>query len=292
MRLEDLDFSKLRAFQLVATQGTLNAAAAHLGLTIPAVSAKLRRLDEVLGVALFRRLPNGLVLTAAGERFLRDLTPLLQEAEQVMANVQSHSKAHSQETGSLSISIGGDYTSYFVPRMNGFLAEFPKVQVDMRVARTSDALAALQAGKLDYCLGVYPRLPQGIAAKVVARTTLSLVTSASGVSASSNPADLVQGRLIVAPRGTAVRQLLRKAELISDPISYLECPTCQTAIELVGLGSGPAVVHTLCVSRAGMRNLHAIDLGEKTGTLQFVVLYRRDARRSAAAQAFFDHITA
>jgi hypothetical protein len=35
-----------------------------------------------------------------------------------------------------------------------------------------------------------------------------------------------------------------------------------------------------------------MDLGEKTGTLQFVVLYRRDARRSTAAQAFFDHITA
>lgn len=291
MRLEDLDFGKLRAFQLVATHGNLGAAASHLRLTVPAVSAKLRRLDEMLGVALFRRLPNGLVLTVAGERFLRELTPLLQEAEQIIANVQSRSRSASEESGNLSISIGGDYTSYFVPKMNGFLAEFPKVQVHMRVARSSDALSALQAGKLDFCLGVYPRLPQGIAAKVVARTTLSLVTSATNVPPGARAADLVDGRLIVAPRGTAVRQLLRKSDIIADPISYLECPTCQTAVELVTLGSGPAVVHTLCLERADMRNLHAIDLGEETGTLQFVVLYRRDARRSPAAQAFFDHIT-
>ena len=43
MRLEDLDFSKLRAFQLVAQEGSLKAAAAKLRLTVSAVSAKLTR---------------------------------------------------------------------------------------------------------------------------------------------------------------------------------------------------------------------------------------------------------
>ena len=36
MRLEDLDFSKLRAFQLVAQEGSLKAAAAKLRLTVSA----------------------------------------------------------------------------------------------------------------------------------------------------------------------------------------------------------------------------------------------------------------
>lgn len=291
MRIEDLDFSKLRAFQLVATHGTLAAAATHLRLTVPAVSAKLRRLDDVLGVALFRRLPNGLVLTPAGERFLRDVTPLLQEAEQALANVQSGSSAHADETGSLSLSIGGDYTAYFVPKLNAFLSEFPKVQVHMRVSRSSDALAGLQSGKLDFCLGIYPRLPAGIAAKVVARTTLSLIARKTDSSPPATPADLVTDRLIVAPRGTAMRQLVRKLDFAAEPMSLLECPTCQTAIDLVRLGSGPAVVHTSCVRRAGATDIHALDLGEKMGSLQLVVLYRRGSRRTVAAQAFFDHVT-
>ena len=292
MRLEDLDFAKLRAFQLVATHGTLAAAATQLGLTIPAVSAKLKRLDDVLGVPLFRRLPNGLTLTPAGERFLRDLTPLLQEAEQVMGRVQTQTDAHSQETGSISIAIGGDYTSFFVPRMHGFLAEFPRVEINMRVARTSDSLAALQAGRTDFCMGVYPRLPQGVAAKVVARTTMSLVTRADSPSTPGDWETMPPGRLIVAPRGTAVRQLLRKSPFMAGRTNHLEGPTCQTAIELVALGTGPAIVHTLCVTGTGMRHLHATDLGEKHGLLQFVVAYRRGARRSSAAQAFFDHVTA
>ena len=291
MRLEELDFGKLRAFHLVATHGTLGAAATQLRLTVPAVSAKLRRLDEVLGVKLFRRLPSGLVLTSSGERFLRVLTPFLQDAEKVFNSVTSQSDEHSEETGTLSVSIGGDYTSYFVPKMNGFLSEYPKVQVQMRVTRSSDALAALQAGTLDFCLGIYPRIPQGVAAKVVARTGLSLIVKGAVPPVFREPADLVHGRLIVAPRGTAMRQLVRKSEIAREPVSYLECPTCQTAIDLVALGSGPAVVHTICAARSGLRDMHAVDLGDSLGTLQLVVLYRRGARRSAISQAFFDHVT-
>src|SRR6476469_10091787 len=109
MRVEDLDFAKLRAFQLVATHGTLGAAATQLGLTIPAISAKLKRLDEVIGVPLFKRLPNGLALTPAGERFLRDLGPLIHDAELAIERAHAASRESSDETGSISVAIGNDY---------------------------------------------------------------------------------------------------------------------------------------------------------------------------------------
>ena len=286
MRIEDLDFSKLRAFQLVASHGTLAAAATQLGLTIPAVSAKLKRLDQVVGVPLFRRLPNGLAVTSAGERFLRDVTLLLQEAEQAVARVQSPANMQSEETGSLSLAIGGDYASFFMPRLNSFLAEYPRVQIGMRVTRRSDSLAALQQGRADFCMGVFPRLPQGIAAKVVARTTMSLVTRADDAKVATG------SRLIVAPRGSALRQLLRKSPYMEGLPNVLECPTCQTAMELVALGAGPAIVHTMCVAREPNEELKTTDLGEKHGLMQLVVAYRRSALRSRAAQAFFDRVTA
>lgn len=286
MRIEDLDFGKLRAFQLVATHGTLAAAATQLGLTVPAVSAKLKRLDEVLGVALFRRLPNGLALTPAGERFLRDLTPVLHDAEQALARVHSAAHEHSEETSQLSVAIGGDYTSFFVVRMQSFLQEFPRVELSMRVARRSDSLAALQEGKADFCMGVFPRLPQGVAAKVVARTTMSLVTRPGAATASASTRD----RLIVAPRGSAVRQVLRNSPFMEGKPNVLECPTCETAMELVRLGAGQAIVHTMCAPRWGA-DLEARELGERHGLMQLVVAYRRGAPRSRAAEAFFDHVT-
>lgn len=286
MRIEDLDFAKLRAFQLVATHGTLGAAATQLGLTIPAISAKLKRLDEVLGVPLFKRLPNGLTLTPAGERFLRDLTPLLHDAEQALARVQAPDNARSEETGRITVAIGGDYAAFFVPRMHAFLSEFPRVELSMRVARRSDSLADLQAGKADFCMGVFPRLPQGIAAKVVARTTMSLI----GRNEAEAEAEAVEGRrLVIAPRGTALRQLLRQSPLMEGRPNVLECPTCATALDLVRLGAGPAIVHTICAPRGG--DLYARDLGDRHGLMQIVVAYRRGALRTRAAEAFYEHLT-
>ena len=281
MRLEDLDFAKLRAFQLVATHGTLAAAATQLGLTIPAISAKLKRLDEVLGVQLFRRLPNGLALTAAGENFLRDLAPFLIEAERMFGAVKTEA-AHSQEMGQVSVAIGGDYTSFFVPRMQDFLAAYPRVELSMRVARRSDSLAALQAGTTDLCMGVFPRLPQGIAAKVVARTTMALVTRKDD--------ENDKGRLIIAPRGSAIRQWLRGSGFLEGRSNVLECPTCQTAIDLVARGAGQAIVHTICATREDKPELHIEELGEGHGKMQLVIAYKRGARLSRAAQALFDYV--
>lgn len=285
MRIEDLDFAKLRAFQLVATHGALGAAATQLGLTVPAISAKLKRLDEVLGVALFKRLPNGLTLTPAGERFLRDITPVLQDAEQALARMRAPDTAHSEETGRIAVAIGGDYAGFFVPRMHAFLSEFPRVELSMRVARRSDSLAALQAGKADFCMGVFPRLPHGVAAKVVARTTMSLI----GRDETEAEAEPTAGRrLIIAPRGTALRQLLRQSPHMEGAPNVLECPTCATALDLVRLGAGPAIVHTMCAPRGG--DLYARDLGDRHGLMQVVVAYRRGALRTRAAEAFFERV--
>lgn len=59
----------LRAFALVAETGSLTAAAARLNITQPAVSRRLRELEEELGVALVRRGANALRLTDDGARY-------------------------------------------------------------------------------------------------------------------------------------------------------------------------------------------------------------------------------
>jgi len=283
MRVEDLDFAKLRAFQLVATHGTLSAAAAQLGLTIPAISAKLKRLDEVIGVPLFKRLPNGLALTPAGERFLRDLGPLIHDTELAIERAHAASQESSDETGSISVAIGNDYSRFFMPRIRDVLNELPRVDLSLRVARRSDSLKALQEGRADFCLGVFPRLPTGVAAKVVARTTMTLVTR-------TGDEPMKSARLLVAPRGSALRSLLRRSTFAAEWQNVLECPTCDAALDLARLGAAPALVHTICAPR-DEAGLQTQDLGEKQGLMQLVVAYRRGARRTRAQQAFFDLLT-
>ena len=50
----------------IARLGTFRAAAERLGTTQPAISARVREVEQQLGIALFRREGRGVVLTARG----------------------------------------------------------------------------------------------------------------------------------------------------------------------------------------------------------------------------------
>ena len=60
----------LRAFVTVAREGSVSRAAIRLHLTQPAVSLKLKQLQDELGLKLFLRKPQGLVLTPDGQALL------------------------------------------------------------------------------------------------------------------------------------------------------------------------------------------------------------------------------
>ncbi len=83
----DLDLGKLRAFQLTAQHGSLRWTANRLRLTIPAISFQIRRLEEEIGVSLFERLPNRLVLTAAGETLAREAEGIFEHIDRVLGTL-------------------------------------------------------------------------------------------------------------------------------------------------------------------------------------------------------------
>lgn len=288
MRLEDLDFGKLRAFQIVADQGSLRAAALKMRLTSSAISAKLGRLEAILGVTLFERGAKSLTLTPAGQRLLAEVAPIMDMTERAMGRVASNS----DEAGSVTIAVGGDYVWYFVPRLNQFWTRFPNVQVNMRVYRSSQALAALERGDIDFCMGFYARIPPGLRALQVARTPFSLIYQDDGASP-ARPADIVRDRLIVAPRGSTMRRLVQEAKglFAEDQRTLVECPTCQSAIELVDRGAGPALVHTICVDGRLPPALKRLDLGDAFASIPFFVLYRPSVLDRAPTRFILDQIS-
>src|SRR6186713_2524976 len=65
-----MEWSSLRDFLALAEHGSVSRASKLLGLSQPALSRRLLRLEEDLDAPLFLRGPRGLALTAAGERVL------------------------------------------------------------------------------------------------------------------------------------------------------------------------------------------------------------------------------
>ena len=76
MHRRNLQFNALRAFEAAARHSSVSGAARELSVTHSAVSHQLRRLEQDLGVRLFRRTNRGLQITPEGE----SLAPVLIES--------------------------------------------------------------------------------------------------------------------------------------------------------------------------------------------------------------------
>src|SRR5689334_6492129 len=133
---EKLDLKKLRVFCLVARHGSLQAAASRLHVTLSAVSFSIRRLEEQLGIDLFKRLPNRLVLTPGGAR-------LVESAEAIFAGIGqilSQSQLGEVHRGRLSISVNSDLAWYVVPKISGLLRLYPEIELSAYIRSSADAL--------------------------------------------------------------------------------------------------------------------------------------------------------
>jgi DNA-binding transcriptional LysR family regulator len=289
--LDDLDFKRLHAFCLVAKYGSLRLAAQRLKQTIPSVSARLRRLEEDLGVPLFERLPNRLVLTQAGTRFLPEAESILEHVQKAVARVTSAS----EPAGRISISTGFDHAWYFAPKISSFLKAYPGAQLRLRVSRAADALQALLRGELDVSLGIFPAVPKTLQQEVIVDTTMSLVCPPRHPLLSSprpTPADMAQQTLIVFPGHSDTRKVVDKAlgQSAVEPMSIIEVASCETACTFVQTGLGVAIVHSLCIGHAHPRSVRWIDLGQQFGTIPFSVVFRRGATDSPLIRGLLDEL--
>jgi DNA-binding transcriptional LysR family regulator len=269
-KVHELDFSKLRAFEIVARHGTLQVAAARLNLTVSAISTQIKRLEEVVGVELFHRTPSKLTITPEGERFAADATQLLDMAERALARL--HERA--SHSGHVNLSLGADYAWLFMPKINSFSARHPKITTTVKIHRGTEAMTALQKGQADFCIGAFLRRPKGVRVRTVATSTMSIIFKAHDLPDPTSPLSAVRDRLIVAPRSATVRARVEKSQQLKGPINYLECPTCHTAIDLVKRESGPAIVHSLCLDQVERDSIRAIDLGKAFGVEQVVIVYK------------------
>ena len=126
------DLNLLRAFLAVADARSFTAAAERLHIARPQVSLQIRRLENVLGSALFHRTTRTVTLTDAGQRLFEESAPLMQGLEQVLQHAGSRG---SGLRGRLRVSAPVEYA---VQVMSPVVAEFavrhPEVSLELVVS--------------------------------------------------------------------------------------------------------------------------------------------------------------
>ena len=122
----------LLAFEAAARHASISRAADELHLTQSAVSRQIRQLEQQLGMALFHRVRQRIVLTDAGRVYVADVRAALQ---QLSASTQK-AMAFSHAGGLLNLAVLPTLgTRWLIPRLGSFTAQHPDVTVNF-AART------------------------------------------------------------------------------------------------------------------------------------------------------------
>lgn len=133
---------QLLTFATVVREGGVGAAAQRLHLTQPAVSNQLKRLQETLGEALYRRAGRGIALTGAGQRLYAEAQRLADslDAAQVLADSLA-----SGESGLVRITASQTLGAYLLPPVVAAFRELaPGIEIELASYNSSEVAARLQ----------------------------------------------------------------------------------------------------------------------------------------------------
>ena len=132
----------LRAFEASARHLSFVKASEELSVTPAAVSHQVKRLEEYLGLPLFRRLRRGLLLTESGQSLLSELREVFLGLDKAMERV-----IDSGSRGTITLSVAPTFAvMWLIPRLQKFYTLHP--DIDVRIS-TSLGLVDFQRDDFD-----------------------------------------------------------------------------------------------------------------------------------------------
>jgi len=144
----NFDLQELQAFVAVADRSSFSQAAEDLFLSQPALSRRIDKLEETLGVKLFERTTRRVQLTNVGRVFLANVRTALDELEGAILGV-SDLAAH--RTGIVTLACVPTAVRYFLPDvLRSFSERFPKIRVRIHDESAQDVLNLVLAGEADF----------------------------------------------------------------------------------------------------------------------------------------------
>lgn len=165
----DVTLTQLRYFTEAAAQLSMTAASARLNVAQSAVSAAIAQLERTIGARFFiRQRSKGLVLTSAGELFLRDAQSILAHVEESLDNARGEQKRIS---GRVRMACFSTLAPFLLPGLLTRLSEeHPALELEVIEADTAGCAHALLTGQVELALCYDMGLPAGIATTVVDRS--------------------------------------------------------------------------------------------------------------------------
>ncbi|WP_066366915.1 LysR family transcriptional regulator [Herbidospora mongoliensis] len=272
--IEKLNLEGLRYAQAVAETKSFSAAARAYGVTQPALSNGIAKLEDRLGGKLFDRSPRGVTPTAFGARIL----PLIDHALGALGSVAAEAQRLT-EPGESKIRMGvSPLSSHLVARMFGVLRGLPEPRdLVVRGALIPDLQQGLASGELDVVLMPSVAAMPGFEHRVVDVDPIVVVGCGADAPIEIDEASKVQFLLVPDPCGLTMftKRLFRSHGL---PLRAYpgEAASYRVLEQWTALGLGAALIPRSKLSSPGVPHRPLMDEGHEV-RISFEALWSVDS---------------
>lgn len=182
--IDRLDWDDLRIFIEAVKQQSISGAAKQLAISHSTVSRRLARLEHVLGVPLFERQRDGLLLTGQGQAILRRVD----EIEGGVHRLRSEVMGMEDVGGTIRLATMEGIASLFIaPELGGFCRDNAGIHVELITSPTTVHVAKREA---DLFLSFFRPYGSGMISQKIGRFSAGLFAAPSYLDRHGTPKNI------------------------------------------------------------------------------------------------------
>ncbi len=152
-----MQIAQINAFLAVAELESFSLAAEKLHITQPAVSKRIRQLEQGVNTSLFDRIGKRSILTPNGSAFKSHAERILLELETFRTSL---GRQQDTPSGSLSLGTSHHIGLHRLPQvLRQFKIRYPQVDLDLHFMDSEDACAAIANNELELAIVTLPENP-------------------------------------------------------------------------------------------------------------------------------------
>jgi DNA-binding transcriptional LysR family regulator len=285
-----IDTLGVQAFVAIADQGSFQGAADSLFLSQTGITRRLQNLEEFLGVKLIERTTRSVALTSVGNEFLPHARRLLSELTGSLVEIRETGRSR---RGNVTIACVPTVGVRFLPRIiQEYSSKYPENRIRILDHSSSGVANAVLQREAEFGINIAGPHHAEMDSVPLLEDSFVFVCRTDHPLAKSKEVSWRQLQnypLILLGQFSGNRALLDQVFSSSDLKlqSLYEVQRVSTALGLVAEGVGAAVLPQLAMQRDAYPNIRVISLVNPPISRTLVLLSRKTAIFSPAAEALY-----
>ena len=294
-----MNLHELQTFVSIAKLGGVTRAAGQLHRSQPAITRRIKLLEDQLGVPLLERGRGGSMLTEAGRTFLP-------YAEAVLATLKDGAQAlqalQGEDHGVVSLAIVGTLAgTTVVEELRYFSAKYRNARLELRTANSFEVSDMVRRGEVSLGLRYFGDPSPELISEQISEERLMVVCSAQhkwGGKRLRDPARLRTDQWLALPMtrhresfAHLVARQLTAAQLDDVPVMAIDSLTAQKRLIEAGIGIA-LLPQSIIQEELRLGTLLTIDIPQLETTVPIHVLYRKNGYLTGASRTLLSLISA